>query len=128
MKKIFFLFFALFYLVITSKVSASLHLCGGTVTNISLFSQTEEDACECGKKASKSCCDDIEILCKQDSSAYSVVKVLQVNFFQSHFFFLNTPFTNFESIIKISALPNVHFLYSIPPLILLQLNNIILRI
>lgn len=128
LKKIPIIFFALFYLVITSKVTASLHLCGGTITNISLFSHSEEDACECGKKASKSCCDDIEIKCQQEINAFSAIKILKVNFTQNHFFTANIQLIDFESIKKIFFLPQTPHCIAIPPLILLQLSNIMLRI
>ncbi|MFA9214822.1 MAG: hypothetical protein ACEQSR_13420 [Candidatus Methylacidiphilales bacterium] len=79
MKKITYILFALFYLTLSTKVNASIHFCGGQITEISFFEHNSDEACECGKMTNNSCCEDYSIKCQVNDSNSNIVKSLQLN-------------------------------------------------
>jgi len=128
LKKITYILFALFYLTLSTKVNASIHFCGGQVTEISFFEHSSDDACECGKMTSNSCCEDYSIKCQVNDSNSSILKSLQ----------LNVSFKFVGVIWKLLTFSTYSFDLSqnnsiengppLPPLILQVLGNIFLRI
>jgi hypothetical protein len=58
MKKSIIVLLALFYLIITSGLTISMHYCGGKLKEISFFSTGNEEGCCGSKKKSKGCCND----------------------------------------------------------------------
>ena len=128
MKKIASILFALFYLTLTTKVNAKIHFCGGSITDISLFSSSNEDACECDEMTDNSCCNDVNIQCKIDDSKTNLLKVININF-QQNFTLL---FITFNKILQFnfsSIYTNSYYIFdNKPPNILKHLSAIFLRI
>ena len=127
LKKITYIIFTLVYLVLATKVSATIHFCGGTISSISFFEQKSE-VCDCGKMSDKSCCHDFTFTGKFDNSNTSLTKILEPKF-HKNFLVLSTYY--------IKYIPTDHFFFSnaneisnntIPPLILMQLSSVFLRI
>lgn len=128
MKKFIYILFALFYLTLSTKVNASIHFCGGHITEISFFEHGSDGACECGKMTNNSCCEDFSIKCQVNDSNSSIVKSFQ----------LNTDFKFAGIIWKVLTFSNYLFDLNkiiinengppLPPLILQILGSIFLRI
>jgi len=79
LKKILHILFALLYLTLASKVNASIHFCGGNITDISFFEHGSDDACQCGKMINNSCCEDFFVKCQVNDSNASIVKSIYLN-------------------------------------------------
>lgn len=127
MKKITYIILTLVYLVLATKVSATIHFCGGAISSISFFEQ-KSDVCECGKMSNKSCCHDFTFTCKLDNSNTNLTKILAPKF-HKNFLLLNTFFikyipTNYCFFLNSNYISN----NTIPPLILIQLSSVFLRI
>jgi hypothetical protein len=109
-------------------VSASVHLCGGSITSVSLFEHNGEDACECGKMTDNSCCNDLDFQCKTDESNTNLLKQISFNFTQKFNLLVITFYEkiyNYHDIFKIKAF---YIFDHKPPFVLLQLSAIFLRI
>lgn len=68
LKKIIYILFIFYYLLLASNVSIDLHFCGGKVTDIGFFKSNKDDNCACNKMAKSNCCDDVTIVSKFDGS------------------------------------------------------------
>lgn len=127
LKKITYIIFTLVYLVLATKFTATIHFCGGTISSISFFEQKSE-VCDCGKMSDKSCCHDFTFTCKFDNSNTNLTKILAPKF-PKNFLLLNTFSVKFIPIIYCLFSYNNDIRYNaIPPLILLQLSSVFLRI
>lgn len=127
LKKITYIIFTLFYLVLATKVSATIHFCGGAISSISFFEQKSE-VCDCGKMSNKSCCHDFTFTCKFDNSNTNLIKILEPKFYKnflvlSNFIIKYIP-TNYRFFFSSNNVSN----NTIPPLILIQLSSVFLRI
>lgn len=76
MKRVTIIFLSVFYLMIASGLSFSLHYCGGKLKSISLYASAEKTCCG-SKKKSKGCCKDKTTLLKVEDS-HQLVKVAKV--------------------------------------------------
>jgi hypothetical protein len=127
LKNITYIILTLVYLVLATKVSATIHFCGGTISSISFFEQKSE-VCDCGKMSNKSCCHDFTFTCKFDNSNTNLTKILEPKFYKnflvlSNFIIKYNP-TNYCFFFNSDNFSN----NKIPPLILIQLSSVLLRI
>lgn len=127
LKKLLYISLAFFYLVLSTKASASIHLCGKSITNISFFGISGGDKCECGEMTDNSCCSDLTIQLKTDDCKINLPHILKTN--QGFKVVLFHHFYSFKNIVLTQKLGYNYSSYNIkPPLILAQLNAVFLRI
>ncbi|MCF8430282.1 MAG: hypothetical protein K9G64_09135 [Bacteroidia bacterium] len=128
MKKISYILFALFYLVLATHVSASVHLCGGSITSISIFEHDNDDACECGKMTDNACCNDVSFECKTDDSSANSWKQISVNFTQNFNLLQVSFFQKIYTYHEVFKTKSFYIFNNKPPYNLLHLSAISLRI
>ncbi|MES2382105.1 MAG: hypothetical protein V4538_13745 [Bacteroidota bacterium] len=68
MKKVIYILFVFYYVLLATNVSVDLHFCGGKVTDIGFFESNKDDNCACNKMAKSNCCDDVTIVSKFDGA------------------------------------------------------------
>ena len=129
MKKISYILFALFYLALSTHVSASIHLCGGNITSISLFEHNNvDDACECGKMTDNSCCDDLDFQCKTNENTTNSLKQISFNFTQKFNLLQVSFFQKVYTYHEVFKTKSFYIFNNKPPYNLLHLSAISLRI
>lgn len=129
LKKTLYILFALFYLTLSSKVNASVHFCGGSITDISFFEHGNDDACDCGKLADNSCCKDFTIKCQVNDDQSNLVKTINLNnssYKLLGFVWQKITFNTFSCNFNKNTFTEKDGF--IPPLILTVLSGIFLRI
>lgn len=128
MKKISYILFAFFYLTLTTHVSASIHFCGGSITDISFFDHSDEDACECGKMTDNSCCNDLEFQCKTNDNSANLLKQISFNFTQKFCLLFVSIYKNIFILNNTYKTTTFYIFDHKPPYNLLHLSAIFLRI
>lgn len=58
---------AVFYFLISVRLTANVHYCGGKIKNISIVGFTEHKSCCAGKPMKKGCCEDVQLCFKKSS-------------------------------------------------------------
>jgi len=128
LRKIPYILFALFYLALSTHVSASIHFCGGSITNFSLFEHNPDDACECGKMTDNSCCNDLDFQCKTNENSTNSIKQISFNFTQKFSILILSYYQKLNCIYSIYKTQTFYISDHKPPNILLHLSAISLRI
>ncbi len=128
MKKISYILFALFYLTLTTHVSASIHFCGGSITSISFFEHSDEDACECGKMTDNSCCNDLEFQFETNDNNDNLSKQISFNFTQKFSLLFVSVYKNIFILNNTYKTSSFYIFDHNPPYNLLHLSAIFLRI
>ncbi len=128
MKKAIYILFALFYLTLATKVSASIHFCGGSITNISFYEHSNDDVCECGKMTDNSCCNEVTVQWKTDESNTNLQKQINFNFLQKFIVLTSSFYQLLFAPNHLYQTSNFYIFDHKPPLILVHLSSIFLRI
>ena len=127
LKKVIYILFVCYYVLLAANVSVDLHFCGGKVTGIGFFKSNNEDNCDCNKMAKSNCCDDITIVSKFDGGG---VVSKPINFTFEQPFVSNSLFTYVaRSVLSSSTATNFTPKFIVyPPGILKHLSSVFLRI
>ena len=128
LKKIPHILFAIFYLTLSTHLSASIHFCGGSITGISFFEHNSDDKCECNKLSDNSCCDDLTFQFKTSENSTNLLKQINLNFTQKIY---NPVLSYFHKVYLLNEVYKTQTFYIFnnkPPYNLLHLNAIFLRI
>ena len=128
LKNISYILFSLFYLALSTHVSASIHFCGGNITNVSLFEHDVDDACECGKMTDNACCNDLDFQCKTNENTTNSLKQISFNFTQKFNILVLSFYQKVFSINDVYKMQTFYIFDNKPPYNLLHLSAISLRI
>ena len=128
LKNISYILFSLFYLALSTHVSASIHFCGGSITNISFFEHDVDDACECGKMTDNACCNDLNFQFKTNENSTNSLKQISFNFTQKFNKLILSFYQKVYSINEVYKTQTFYIFDKKPPYNLLHLNAIFLLI
>jgi hypothetical protein len=128
LKKIPYILFAIFYLTLSTHLSASIHFCGGSITSISFFEHNADDNCECNKMSDKSCCNDLNFQFKTNENSTNSLKQISFNFTQKFNKLILSFYQKVYSINEVYKTQTFYIFDKKPPYNLLHLNAIFLLI
>ena len=125
MKRLVYILFSCFYLLIISNISINLHFCCGNIVAIGFADFDKETDCECGKTAQNNCCNELTIISSLDTDN-NIPKVCSFNFQEALLSKCSQLFNNNDAVYPSSL--NTKKYTILPSRILEQLSCVFLRI